>query len=755
MQTKLVNIVIPPLPKELTYALSEDLADRIQIGHQVEIPLAKRLTQGFVVEFLRQESNLETPFKIKPVAGLKKDYRFFLPEQLNFFRWVADYYCQSLSQVIETAIPPIAAQKFKRTIFLAQSPGQPPRGSLERRLLELITAAGKPLDYSAIVKKFRAAGPVLHRMQKKGTIQIHTQEILDRYRFERPTPDWVKREVDLNEAQTQAFKAVSSAIEKKEFQCFLLHGVTGSGKTEIYIEAMRYAMQAGLGALIIVPEIALTPQLIDRFLGRLSSNIAVLHSALKRGTRWDAWRALIEGQTNLALGARSAIFAPVRRLGLIIVDEEHDSSYKQEEGLRYNARDLAVARARLENCPVVLGSATPALESFHHALTKKYHYLSLPLRPENMATIDIHLEDLNLTKPADMPSKNISPKLFQAISDVLNRHEQAFILFNRRGFASYLQCDTCEKVLDCPNCSVALTYHSSSHSLLCHYCNLSQAPPEFCPHCQEIRAKSGPFPTDNPLASKKPPGRLIKRGAGTEKVFAELRNLFPGATIDRLDRDAVSNAESYRCILEKVRNRKTDILVGTQMIAKGHDLPGVTLVGIIDCDVGLHMPDFRAGERVFQLLTQASGRAGRGDRPGMVILQTHVPNHPSLIHTVTRDYRSFAQHELGARQALDYPPFSRMLRIIASAADKLLPKAVLESMRCALLELNTRENLQLKLLGPAPAPLEKLKTEWRWHILVKSKTSRAIRKAVHTLQPAAQKSRKVKIVFDIDPQDMM
>ncbi len=716
----------------------------------MEVPLGKRFATGYVVSEIDHSEKNKLPFQVKSIQRVRSGMPFFVPAQLKFFSWTADYYSTELSTVIDVALPPSVPQKFRKLVSFVKMPEVLPKGKVERAILSLLEKSNGSLDYTEIQKQHKGAAPVIRRLLEKGCIKVTSHEILQRP-IGGVTPAWAKLDVTLNPAQAQATSEISKAITNKQFQPFLLHGVTGSGKTEVYIEVIRCALEKGLGAIVVVPEISLTPQLIDRFRARLGDDIGVLHSALHKRTRWDSWRALLEKRTLVAIGARSGIFAPISPIGVIIVDEEHDGSYKQAEGLRYNARDLAVVRGQLENCPVVLGSATPSLETYHNALSGKYRLLGLPLRPQSMAHTDIKLVDLNSVKPWLMPSRNISPMLRDAIKDTIERKEQSFILYNRRGFASYLQCDKCNAVLKCPNCSVPLTYHQHNNAMLCHYCGLNMAPMEFCPECCESKnkAKSDGSDTNQEI------GKLVKRGAGTEKVFDEIKELFPEAKVDRLDRDAVEDLDNYRKILNRMRSGETDILVGTQMIAKGHDIPNVTLMGIIDCDVGLHLPDFRAGERIFQLLTQAAGRAGRGSKPGSVILQTRAPKHPSLIFTLCGDYQSFAQQELATRKQLNYPPFSRILRIVASSEDENLPPKILDECKDTIRQIAIERKLELTILGPSPAPIQKLKTLWRAHLLVKSKSISTLHAIARALNDSRSQSKRHRLILDIDPQDML
>ncbi len=740
----LVNVVIPPLDSPLTYGVPESLASQVAVGSRVEVPLGRRRALGYVVATNARPPLVKDDKKIevKSVFDTDEPLACFSREQLDFFQWIADYYGEPLSNVIDVAIPPVVPRRFERLISLSSKLPEKLPAKSQGELLRLLAQEKAPVDLESLGRRVKGASRVVKSLQAKGLVRLIEREIVDQHLSDaEPPPAWAKESVELNQAQRLALDAINSALERRLFEAFVLHGITGSGKTEVYIEAIKHAQERGLGALIIVPEIALTPQLIDRFRARLGQNIGVLHSALHKRSRWDSWRALLEGRCTVAIGARSGIFAPVKNLGLIIVDEEHESSYKQAEGLRYNARDLALVRAKLQKCSVVLGSATPSLETYLNAVTGKYKLLSLPSRHAASQSLEMQVVDLNTVKPWDMPSKNISPQLAEAITQALERKEQVFLLYNRRGFASYLQCEVCQTTVDCPNCSVTLTYHKHRNSLQCHYCNLSVLSPQYCSQCQGSDGKGG--------------APLLQRGAGTEKIFDELLALFPQARIARLDRDAVQDAASYRALLDAVRDGSTDILVGTQMIAKGHDLPGVTLVGVIDCDVGLHMPDFRAGERVFQLLTQASGRAGRGDKPGSVVLQTRAPKNHSIVMTQQRDFDSFAKIELNSRKNLSYPPYTRILRIIISAANRDYGARFARALRGVIDASMQARKYPLVVLGPTTAPIEKLRALWRWHYLIKAKSASQLNRIMHDVQHSITPNNHVRVVFDMDPQDLM
>ncbi len=750
-----VRVLVPPLAQYFTYELPEALS-QVEVGFRVLVPFGKRKAYGYVIG-KDNASHASPEYTVKQVAGVDGNYPHFNPSQTEFFKWVAEYYGDTLSRVLEVAVPPSVPQKFERAIIRTKLSAEGKNlGTLQRGILETLENGKGLVAYSDILRKYRGAGAALKKLTAYGLIEVTSDEILNTH-IVKEIALWAKSAVALNENQARACELILSAAQEDRFEPFLLHGVTGSGKTEVYIEVAKQCRAHNKGALIIVPEIALTPQLIDRFRARLGENIAILHSALHKRARWDSWRALVEGRCTIAIGARSGIFAPIPNLGVIFVDEEHDSSYKQSEGLRYHARDLALVRGSQEKCPVVLGSATPSLETYYNAMRSKYTFLRLPASHSTAAASSIEIVDLNQIKPWEMRTRNISPQLFEALSSTIARDEQTFILYNRRGFASYLQCDRCEHVLECPNCSVTLTLHQNSNSLLCHYCNFQIFPPKYCPKCEggAPASEAAGARAKKKKGSDDPKGEFVQRGAGTERIFEELKELFPNVGIDRLDRDTALNTELYKKILDKVRSGETKILVGTQMIAKGHDLPGVTLVGIADCDVGLHMPDFRASERIFNLLTQAAGRAGRGDKAGRVILQTRVPEHPSLTLTVTKDYEAFARGELRSRKTLGYPPYSKILRVVVSSPMQSYPQEILLSFREHAEALLRKEPMELSILGPSPTPLERLKGEWRWHLLFKSPTIKPVHRVLTLLQGLKIKTGKVKIIFDLDPQEMM
>lgn len=538
---------------------------------------------------------------------------------------------------------------------------------------------------------------------------------------------------NLTPAQQDALQSVVHGLNKNEKRVMLLHGVTGSGKTEVYLQAVRAAVDAGKQAIMLVPEIALTPQMETRVVTRFGGRVAVLHSRLSDGERSEAWRRMRDGGADIALGARSAVFAPFNRIGLIILDEEHEFSYKQEDNPKYHTREVAIQRANHHGAVVLLGSATPSVESYYHAQQKHYTLLTLPQRVEQRLLPEISIVDMR----EELKRKNrtvFSNALREAITDRLRQGQQSIILINRRGFSTFVLCRDCGLVLRCPHCSVSLTYHATDHTLRCHYCLYRRPTPDVCPVCQS---------------------RHIRYfGAGTQKIEDELRRSFPAARILRMDTDTTTRKDSHREILEKFERGEADILLGTQMIAKGLDYPNVTLVGIISADMALNLPDFRAGERTFQLLTQAAGRAGRGDVPGQVIVQTYDPDNYSIQAVKEQDYKNFFQREIVERRELCYPPFHYLIKIVVSGEDE---REVIQRVQNMMerAKYNAEKRLiTLELLGPAPAPLGRIKRLFRWQLFLKGPDRDLLHTVLlDTIDEAAFDSGGLSI--DVDPVSML
>jgi primosomal protein N' (replication factor Y) len=619
-------------------------------------------------------------------------------------------------------------------------------GTKQESILQLIKTQGR-LTTTTLNQHFGYCGNIVRRLEELGLVRSY-EETQHRFSFDDCVTE--SNVISLSDEQNEA---IESILAQNGFKGFLLHGVTGSGKTEVYLRVMEQLRNKGKGALLILPEISLTPQFCAIFRGRFGDDVAVLHSQLSEAERFDAWARIQSGRVHIALGARSALFAPVQNLGLIVVDEEHDGSFKQSESPRYHARDMALVLGKQWDCPVILGSATPSLESFTKAKNGKLHYLSLCERPlarpmPELKIIDMSSQnrkqldpDLAATLDADariqieLEQRLISPELCEAITQTLERREQVIVFLNRRGYSTFIQCDYCGHAIYCPHCAVSLTYHQYAKQLRCHYCNYEQAIPEHCPKC--LRPDLG------------------RLGYGTERLVGILQKRFPTAQIERLDRDRAS-AAGLRNILDRFRTGSLDILVGTQMLAKGHDIHNVTLVGVISADLSLNFPDFRASERCFQILTQVAGRAGRGNRQGRVLIQSLVPEHPVLKAVIASDYNTFALNELRLRHALAYPPFHSLILIRIEGEDI----SSVERLAQFLAQIARRHSPKDGVaLGPAPAPILILRGNSRYQIMLKhqhrSQLHTWLQKIQHHSNNIRKNFAKIKVIIDIDPLDMM
>jgi primosomal protein N' (replication factor Y) len=522
---------------------------------------------------------------------------------------------------------------------------------------------------------------------------------------------------------------ISKGIHSNRFSPFLIHGVTGSGKTEIYLRAIEEVLALGKEAIVLVPEISLTPQLLSRFKDRFGENLALLHSRLGRGERYDQWRRILRGEVGIAIGARSAIFAPFKNLGIIIVDEEHEPSYKQEEKLKYQTRDLAVVRAKQVDATLLLGSATPSLESYYNAEKGRFRLLRLPERIEGRPLPQVEVVDMKKGEGL------LSEKVRTALRENMEAEKQSLLFLNRRGFANFILCPDCGFTFQCPNCSVTLTHHLKDRSLRCHYCDYSIESPGDCPKCRGYRLRG--------------------IGIGTERLEQEIQSLFPGARVERMDRDTTTRRHSHQQILKKLEGGHIDILVGTQMIVKGHDFPNVTFVGVISADTSLHFPDFRSSERTFQLLTQVAGRAGRGESTGKVIIQTFNPDHYSILRAKDHDFSGFYKEEIQFRNALDYPPFSRLVNFrITGNNEKRTEEITVEMGQVGQSLLRESYPRGIDLLGPSKAPFSKMKGRYRWQMLAKGKSSRSLHQFARELANRLDEKAKgigVHLDIDVDP----
>ncbi len=532
------------------------------------------------------------------------------------------------------------------------------------------------------------------------------------------------KSIELNQEQEAALYEINNAHKG----VFLLHGVTGSGKTEVYINAIK-SLPENREAIVLVPEIAITAQMVDRFRSSFGDKTAFYHSGLSTGERITQWQKMRKGEVRVVVGVRSAVFAPFRNTGLIVVDEEQEPSYKQFEGLRYNARDVALARAQIEDFKVVLGSATPSLEAYYTARKGKFRYLELKNRVDRKPLPKVEIIDM--TK-AEKRTFSLSERLLKKLKENVAKGHQSLIMLNRRGYAPYFMCSACGHTYRCPSCSITLIYHKDTQTLNCHYCGSYLNPEPLCPGCRSADVKC--------------------LGAGTQRVEEEIRSFVPAISFQRMDRDTTRKKLSHYRIVRQMEERKIDLLLGTQMVAKGHDFPDVTLSAVISADIALNMPDFRTAERAFQLFTQLAGRAGRGDVPGMAYIQTYETGHYVFEYVLNHDYHSFYEKEIKYRKDLLYPPFSKLVRIILSFRSKESGSA---DVRLISKRIQKIDHNGIEILGPAPAPIEKIRRLWRWHIILKGKNAKALRKQALMILDTVRGVRDLKVDIDVDPVNMM
>ena len=646
------------------------LAEPAEVGCRVAVPFRKREVEGFVVG-LRTEAPKD--LTVHSVTNLIDGLPLIRPDIFELCRWISEYYVAPLGEVLKSALPPgITAKHVERG---------------RQRPSEHGVAGGGPLTVSP-----------------------------------RPT---------LTADQTRALKSIEDIAG---FHTILLHGVTGSGKTEIYMRSAEHFLTAGKTSLILVPEIGLTPQLTGRFAERFPGRAAILHSSLTKRQRIDEWLRIYNNDAPIVIGTRSAVFAPLQNLGLIVVDEEHETSYKQDEVPRYHARDTAVVRGKLARASVVLGSATPSMESFRNSEAKKYQYVSLTTRVEDRPLPSVEIVNMREEYAAAGKQVIFSRRLVAAVAARLERREQTMILLNRRGFAAFLLCRRCGFTFQCSACSVAMTYHRSIDKLLCHYCGLARRPPQRCPECDSEY--------------------IHYVGEGTEKLEAELKQLFAGARIGRIDRDTMRHMRDYNRVFGGFRNGEIDILVGTQMIAKGHDFPGVTLVGVVGADAPLSLPDFRAAERTFQLLTQVAGRSGRGDQPGEVLIQSYFPDHYTFQLACAQRFEDFYAREARYRKAMFYPPFTALAGVMVTDRDAARAAKMAREVGEFL---DTLRSAAIRILGPAPAPLERIKRVHRHQLLIKSSSRSTLHRMLEGLQIHLEEKKigATRVIIDVDPMSLL
>lgn len=720
------QIAVPLRLPSLTYRLPEALRGKLAPGDPVKVRVRNKVMDGVVIS-LSQEVPPDITFEIRELDGLSDEFPRLGAHTLEILRWAADYYHCPVGEVLRGFLPPDPEPRKRESWFLPEDVknrvaiGDLPRGSAQRSLLLRLYASGP----SGISSEDR---PAARKLLEGGWVQ---KEMV-RDEEAPPPPPAVPSEHQLTKAQAEALQELRGSLDEGIFKTYLLQGVTGSGKTEVYLRAAAHALSRGKSVLVVVPEISLTPQLVARFKSRLGERIAVLHSGISDGERSHMWHLLNKGIYRVCVGARSASFAPMEGMGLIVVDEEHDSALKQEDHLRYNARDLAIMRGKIAGATVILGSAMPSLETFYNAQMGRFRHIQLPERASGRPMPSV--EVIDRSKSANNDS-SLSNELLRAMDETLGTGGQVMLLLNRRGFSSFLICAACGHVPQCPNCSVSLTNYQASRKLKCHYCNHVEQVHDKCGQC-------GSFPVL--------PGTL-----GTESLEEEVKAFFPDRRVLRVDRESMERKGALETALASIASGEAEIVIGTQIIAKGHDFPNIALVGVVNADSSFHLPDFRASEKSFQLFTQMAGRAGRGSKPGRVLLQTYNPRHPSIEHSTRHDYRGFSEEEMQVRLAFKYPPFSRMTRILISAPDPDLAEQTAERLTKTLARITDPKVLEV--VGPAPAVLAKVQNRYRWNIILKCAKAGPLHKAVQTLLDLSQEwiDRRVMLQVDVDPVSLM
>ena len=718
------------------YEIPATLRGRLQRGHMVRVPFGPRVVRGFVVA-LRAEADSGSG-RVRKIRDLVSDARYLSEDDLELAEWVASEYLCSPVQVLRSMLPPGFRDRTGpptvRRLTLAVEDLRVALKELaqaKKQAAALMEAAHlkQPVQRTRLAQLAGVSTSTVDALVNRGflrwvDVRDGARPYDQRYRHDAPE--------SLTQDQSRALETLLPAVAG-DGGSFLLYGVTSSGKTEVYLRVIERVLARGRGAILMVPEISLTPQMVARVKGRLGDGVAVLHSALSQGERAGEWHRLFSGEARVALGPRSAVFAPIADLGAIIVDEEHESTYKQETAPRYHARDVALKRADMAGATVILGSATPCLESYHATQVGSCAMLQLPERIDARPMPAVDVVDMRQEWKQGHHSIFSRP-LHEALEMRLDRGEQSILFLNQRGYSSFLVCSDCGHTFKCSDCNVTMTYHRDGGTLRCHYCNDRMEVPRACPECR---------------------GRVVRRGVGTQKVEAAARSAFPGARIARLDTDTARRKDARSQIYEQFSRGDLDILVGTQMIAKGWDIRAVTLVGVVDADTALHFPDFRSSERTFQILTQVAGRAGRGRRPGQVIIQTTSPDHPAITCAAEGDLEGFYARELADRQRAQYPPFVDLVRLVLSGETEPMVEMWAQEVRRRL-QGSVQPEGQVRFMGPAPAPLDRLRGQYRWHLLLKtpdlSCSLDGLREVMHNMRMGREDPR---IIVDVNPAQML
>ncbi|HEU18592.1 MAG TPA: primosomal protein N' [Deltaproteobacteria bacterium] len=799
-----------PSDKVFSYSVSDRFIPYIAVGMRVLVPFGKRRMTGYVVELCDEKDRDD----IKDIIDILDVEPLFSERDLTFYQWVSDYYIHPLGKTLRSILPGGIDIESNRWICLSRENNhieRAPLSSGQREITDMLTRHPVGISLKKLqqevnriniyddIKKLTALGlistedrlrkpdvkrktekivsltgnhrqnlrltgkqqmitdlllergtmtltslnenityasAVIRRLEKKGVVVVQSREV---YRNPHETYDLGAHEKPktLTDEQATALSEIMGGLTSRRYAPYLLHGVTGSGKTEIYFCAIEEILRSGGSVILLVPEIALTPQLLSRVKKRFDKNdTAILHSGISQSEKFDEWRRIMKGDARIVIGVRSAVFAPTRNLRLIIVDEEHDPSYKQDDRITYNARNLAIVKAKLNAAAIILGSATPEIQTTFNALERDFTYISLTKRVDDRPLPHIDVIDMKTEKDNKGKVPILSRPLKAAIQEALAAGKQTLLFLNRRGYTTFLYCHDCGYIFKCPNCSVSMTHHMSEKVLRCHYCDHTLKAPPMCSQCKGYR--------------------ISNYGIGTEKVESHIKDLYPKARVERMDSDTTQRKGSYGRILMSLNHGHIDILIGTQMITKGHDYPNVTLVGVLSADTSLNIPDFRASERTFQLITQVSGRGGRGDTPGKVIVQTFNPNHYAIRRACHHDCQGFYSDEIAQRRYFGYPPFSRMVNFRISSLQKDAAKYCARTLKAVAQKLVHNESAtdKIRIMGPAEAPIARIKGKYRWHMLLMGNNIRELQKLAREIL-AETKKLEATIKVDVDPVNFM
>lgn len=739
-----VEVALPvPLNRVFTYSVPAEDANASKLGQRVRVPFGKRSLIGFVVAVhskLPEDLDVE-PAKIRQTIEFLDDEPLVTPEILRLTEWTADYYASFWGEMLKASLPAgmnrekvrPKRQKAVKLLDPAAADHSKELTQAQSAILSALEDAGGELLWTDLLDATGTSASPVNTLVKRRFLEVFILDINRDPLSAEKLPE--RPQIALTEYQRSALGQITDAIDDSTFKAFLLHGVTGSGKTEVYFRAIRHTVAVGRSALMLVPEIALTPVFSRQLRSAFGPIVAILHSGLSQGERFDEWRRIRAGKARVAIGTRSAVFAPLKNIGLVIVDEEHDAAYRQWESPFYNARDVAVMRANLAGAVAVLGSATPAMETFHNAMHGKYTLLSMPERIGGRNLASAELVDMREVFKRAGKDVALSTELLDAIADAASRKDQIIVLMNRRGFSQFVLCRECGETIKCENCDITLTFHRRDGRLTCHYCGYNEPAPKVCPKC------SSEF--------------LYFVGEGTENLADQLEKKFPALKIERIDRDTITRKGELEKKLLDFAEGRIDMLVGTQMIAKGHDFPNVTLVGVVGVDIGLGLPDLRSAERTFQMITQVAGRSGRGEKPGRVIIQTYHPDHYALQRAMAQDYEGFYKDELKYRENFRYPPFVALASIMVRHRDVSRTRSIANALRRSLDSANSEKTV--RIVGPALASIARLKNEYRMQLILRSESRRELRKILDIgLADAEERGVELRSVFvEIDPVSLM